>query len=279
MKRAFFIPLLSRAREQAVSSSALRKLLLVFIPCCLALAQSGLTPPRVGWLLDNGNRPRPVEGVAGNFWLGNAADDEAVSIGSSGAATMLKTPSEVIVLDAQGHVASRFRAPDGSAQFAFTTSGSPALAWFSQARELAYFQGPRLRRVPVNPSMLGGGVIALAESSTTRATLLIERERAISRVSVDLHTGLVRFETGLPGLHSPAYLAPDGTILALGDDDLVVRHPGGADIRLPFPLKPASFAPFGNGWVLAQSAPPEHPYAILIAPSREQVFQLPEAQK
>ena len=266
----------------------MKRALLVFIPCCLALgglalgglalAQSGLTPPRVGWVLDSGNHPRPLEGVAGNFWLGNSIENETVSIGSSGAAAVLKTAREVIVLDAQGRVVSKFPAPDGPAQFSFTASGSPALVWFSQTRELAYFEGSQLHRVPVNSSMLGGDVIALAELSTTRATLLIERERAISLVSVDLRTGFVRFETGLPGLHAPAFLASDGTILAAGHDDLVVRHPNSADIHLAFPVKPEAFTSLGNGWVLAQGAQSAH-YAIRVALSREQVFQLPEARQ
>lgn len=182
------------------------------------------------------------------------------------------------MLDAQGHIASKFPAPGALAQFAFTASGSPALVWLSQTRELMCFQESQLRRVPVNPSILGGDVIALAELSTTRATLLIERERAISRVSVDLRTGLVRFETGLPGLHAPAFLASDGTILAADQDGLVVRRPNSADIHLAFPVKPEAFTSLGNGWVLAQGAPSTH-YAIRIIPSREQVLQLPEAQQ
>jgi len=260
----------------------MKRALLLFISCylalgCLALAQSGLTPPRIGWLLDGNNHPRLVEGVAGSFWLGSPTENEAISLGSSGSAAILKTATDVIVLDAQGHVASKFAAPDGPAQFAFTASGSPALVWFSQTRELMCFQKSQLRRVPVNPSMLGGDVIALAEFSATRATLLIERERAISRVSVDLRTGLVRFETGLPGLHAPAFLASDGTILAADQDGLVVRRPNSADIHLAFPVKPEAFTSLGNGWVLAQGAPAAH-YAIRMIPSREQVFQLPEAQ-
>ena len=256
----------------------MKRALLLSISGCLAFAQSGLTPPRIGWLLDSSHRPRSVEGVAGNFWLGSSIENEAVSLGSSGIATFLKTAPEVIVLNAQGRAASRFPAPAGLAQFAFTASGSPALVWFSQTRELAYFEGSQLRRVPVNPSALGGDVIALAELSTTRATLLIERERAISRVSIDLRTGFVRFETGLPGLHAPAYLAPDGTILASDRDGLVVRHPNDADIHLAFPVKPTAFTSLGHSLVLAQGAQSAH-YAIRIAPSREQVFQLPEARQ
>ena len=55
------------------------------------MSQSGLTPPRIGFVRDAAGNVRPLFGISGNFWLGEKVAAGALSVASSGSFSILKT--------------------------------------------------------------------------------------------------------------------------------------------------------------------------------------------
>lgn len=54
------------------------------------LSQSGLTPPRIGFVRDGAGNVRPLFGISGNFWRGEKVATDGVSVASSSSFSILK---------------------------------------------------------------------------------------------------------------------------------------------------------------------------------------------
>jgi hypothetical protein len=74
----------------------------------VARAQSGLTPPQVGFMQDAANSFRPVYGIAGNFLPGDAVTGKVVSAAYSGSYGLVKTSSAIIVTDRTGSIVASY---------------------------------------------------------------------------------------------------------------------------------------------------------------------------
>src|SRR5277367_3684129 len=108
-------------------------------------AQHSLAPPEVGFLIESSGHVYPVNGLAGNFVLGRAAGSGIISAAFSGAFRMLKTDSALSVVNQHGRIVARMDAPAGPALFAFSTGGSPAVAYFPQSKTLQVWDGREFR--------------------------------------------------------------------------------------------------------------------------------------
>ncbi|HLJ47268.1 MAG TPA: hypothetical protein VKU01_14725 [Bryobacteraceae bacterium] len=130
--------------------------MLLYLAAGLAFAQPLITPPSVGVVRDSDGGIRVVLGTAGHFLLVDAVMQGAISAAFSGVAGLVKTGSEVLVLDAKFNITARYPAPSGPAVFAFTDTGTPAYASFpSTAEALQFGDGG----VPI-PSTDGQDIVA-----------------------------------------------------------------------------------------------------------------------
>jgi hypothetical protein len=237
-------------------------------------AQSGLTPPQIGFLRDSAYNVRPLLGISGNFWLGEIVAAGVVSAASSGCASMLKTATSLLVLNALGKPVGIAATASGTALFAFTPAGAPALAWLADSSELLRWNGSRFQLTPVTMAVLNGIVASVAAPDSSRAAFLVQRGQQLWVVDVSLLDGGVLFAANLPGVAAPALLLDDGTILYTGPSALVLRNSQGEERTIAFSGSAPQFTPMGQDWILIESAkPPDH---LGLRLSTGALFELPE---
>jgi hypothetical protein len=241
------------------------------------LSQSGLTPPRIGFVRDGAGNVRPLFGISGNFWLGEKVAAAALSVASSGSFSILKTARAILVYDALGGLVGRPTTAAGSALCAFTPAGAPAFAWLRDSGELLRWNSPRFQPTPVNAANLSGTVISLAAPDSSTAAFLVQRGTQVWRVDISVFDDAVVFAASLPRVTAPALLFDDGSVLHAGDAALVLRNAQGVERTIPFSGTAAQFTPLGSDWVLIDNGqPPAH---IALRVSTGAAFELPEVAR
>lgn len=155
----------------------MRTRLLVVLAAIGCFAQ--MSAPRIGFVRDVAGSLRPVHGVAGAFVLGEAIVKDVVSAASSGAYTIVKTETEVLVLEG-GEIQSRQEAPAAEAAFGFDAQGRPEWVRFAGGRCLLW----------ANKSLGEGSCPAVAEpeASIDRDELVVKRTHARLRIPNDVLT-------------------------------------------------------------------------------------------
>src|SRR5258708_35406702 len=88
----------------------------------------------------------------GNLRLGDSAAAGVQEASFSGSFGMLKTASTLIVIDRQGQVVASQDAPAGPALFAFSRTGTPALAYLADAGILLQWADGVFQQVSFVPS-------------------------------------------------------------------------------------------------------------------------------
>jgi len=239
----------------------------------LAAAQAGLTPPRIGFLRDSTGNVRALLGISGNFWLGAPVVGSAVSLASSGKASMLKTGESLRVLNALGHPLGRDWIASGPALFAFTPSGAPALAWLPDSGHLLRWNGLRFEPARTNLSELDGLVVSLAAPEPARAAFVVQRDQQLWRIDLSLFDGAILFAAALPGASAPALLLPDGSLVYTGKSAMILRDPEGHERTIAFNLAPVQFIPMGHDWILIETSQPHNQFVLRL--STGALFQLP----
>ena len=68
------------------------------------LAQSGISPPRAGYIRDDAGGLRPVYGVAGSFVLGDPIASGVISAAFSGRLGLAKTAGTLYAFDREGRL-------------------------------------------------------------------------------------------------------------------------------------------------------------------------------
>jgi hypothetical protein len=114
------------------------------------LAQSGIAPPRVGYIRDDAGGLRPVYGVAGSFVLGRPINERPViSAAFSGRLGLAKTAAALYAFSPEGRRLGRLAAMDGPAQFAFSPDGSEAIVYMPSTSEWFRWRSGGFQPVPV----------------------------------------------------------------------------------------------------------------------------------
>ena len=96
--------------------------LMVFALASFCHAQIGA--PQVGLITDANRSLRPVLGLAGNLLLGESLGEDCLSSASSGAFTLVKTSSSVLVLNRHGEIAMTAGEPRKA--FGLLTAAGPS---------------------------------------------------------------------------------------------------------------------------------------------------------
>ena len=238
----------------------------------LAAAQSGLTPPRIGFVRDSANRLRALLGISGNFWMGGTVARGVIDAASSGRASILQTRRGLIVVDTAGDPLSRPFPASGEALFAFSDDGSPALVWLRESGRLLRWTRRGFIAVPAADP--GGSVVSIAAPRASSAAFLVERDREVWRVDISLGDGALLFAAKLPGVSSPALLLDDGTLLFARNSSLVLRNPEGDERTIAFDNVAIRFAPVGRDWILIDTTTTTH---LVLRLSTGALFELPES--
>jgi len=139
------------------------------------LAQSGITPPRVGYIRDEAAALRPVYGVTGSFVLGRPINKRPViSAAFSGRLGLAKTAASLCAFDRDGRRLGRLAAADGPAQFVFSPDGSEAIVFLPDTSEWFRWRNGVFQAVPIEDAgelviptglALGGGKSLVAANN------------------------------------------------------------------------------------------------------------------
>jgi hypothetical protein len=220
-----------------------------------APAQS-LTPPLAGLISDSNHRLHRVFGVAGNFILGAEPAAEVQSSAFSGRFGLVKTPGAVLTLDHRGEVIQTSPAPEGPAVFAFDGRGTPALAYFPSTGELR-----DLRPGGESRTLEFSGVLGIR-----RSEVLLFLDGRLWRASAG---GMAPVSSDEFEQAPPALLRPDGTVLYVSGNDLVVAAPDGDERRLTLPEPCDRLEQMSAEWVQAGSS-----FAVRLEDLK--LYRLPE---
>ena len=241
----------------------------------MASAQSGLLPPRVGFLQDEGGSLRQVIGVRATFVLGEAFLDEVHSLAFSGRWGLAAAGEEILVFDAQGHIVNRQKAPVGKVLFAFDHAGQPALACFPETSELYLWSRGEFKPLPWGLLHVDGQVKAIAQSSRNIISLVVECDGVLWINNVSLARGHMRFGAILPGVTAPVLLLPDGSLIYGNGNDVVIRERDTSEKRLSGASPATAFELMGQDWIRIVSQPGSSGLALHLGKEGEQLYRLP----
>ncbi len=247
MKRRFFISLIAPA---------------------LALAQPLVTAPSLGAVRDSTGAVNAVVGIPGTFILSGAGVQNAVAAAFSGTAGLVKTDAEILVLDSTNQIAARYPAAGGPAQFAFDSTGTPALAYYSG--RLLQFAGGQAQAVD-----WGGDVLSIAVTAPRTASAIVRRGERIWRSDISLADADPGKEVLLVGVRSPAMLLGNGDVLFARKGEIVLRDGNGVERVASAGFEVSSFESMSKNWVVARTSGGGL-FAVQITPQSLNVFQLPE---
>jgi hypothetical protein len=227
--------------------------LLLLIVCLPLWAQSGLDRPQVGQMLDEQGFLWPVFGMGGSFTVDVASASRVLSTACTRALCLAKTNSAILT----GGAAKP--APLGGAKIAI--HGATAWIYFPKTRQFGLWRAGTLTLTELN---VDGEVLALQAGWK----LAVRRDSGVWIVSGD---GVIL--DSVPSEAGPVLLLDDGGVVYATSDSLVLRRPGGNEMRFATPSVNVLFQ-LGEGYVEARSGVAI--YALRTSTGREQLFQLPQ---
>jgi len=215
-------------------------------------AQSGLNRPRVGEMLDERGFLWPVFGVGGSFTVDDPRATRVLSTACSRMLCLVKTDSELLSGD------TAIAAPPGSAEIAI--HGMSAWIYFPQTRQFARWKAGALDLEDLN---IDGNVLSVQAGWK----LAVRRGAGVWIVS-----GAGAILDSLPSEAGPVLLLDDGGVAYATSDSLVLRRPGGNEMRFEAPGVDGLFQ-MGDGYLEARSGVAL--YALRTAAGRENLYLLP----
>lgn len=237
------------------------------------LAQPLLAPPQIGFIQDSGNALRPVNGIAGNFVLGDSTVGNVEAVSFSGSFGILKTYSTLSVVDRQGRVIATQDAPAGPALFAFSRTGVPALVYLPEANALLQWTDGAFQAVPLDPQT---NVVSIAAVEAGQAAFILQRDDGLWDVRIRLFTGEVISQTALAGVTAPVIMMATGNLIYADANGIVVRKPDGSEKHIDAQLPPTfGFQQMGDGWIQLRDLATTQQYAVRLTDGKEQFYVLP----
>jgi hypothetical protein len=233
------------------------KFLFILWSAC-ACAQSGIEVPAVGTMIDSSGAMRPVQGVAGNFWLGPVTASGVLSAACSERLCLAKTDSKI--LSATGET----DAPPGPAIFGL--SDHDGVVFFSETGTFARWHGDTLD--PLDWTV-NGEVLSIRLRGAETDIAVRRRDRRNGSVSIVRPDGSV--VDWVAATSGPVLLLKDGVLFATGNE-LVLRRQDASETRFEFTGAESITAMSPHyAAIRAGSAT----YALRTESGRESLFLLP----
>jgi len=230
------------------------RILPIFWAAVCACAQSVIEVPAIGAIIDASGALRPVQGVAGSFWLGPATVSGVLSVACSERLCLAKTDSKILSLTGETD------APPGPA--IFSLDGSEALAYFPETRTFARWHDDSLDSLDW---VVDGQVLSIRRSGG-EAEIAVRRDENVWIIHSD---GSI--VDGITATAGPVLLLAEGILYAT-PDELVLRHPDASEVR--FELAGAqSITALGPRYAAIRAG--DATYALRTEPGSEKLFLLP----
>ncbi len=217
-------------------------------------AQSSLTMPCLGKLVDPAGSLRDLCGVSGSLLLSEPAtgSEAVISAGFSRRAGFIKTARSLKIFE--GTVSWEIPAIAGAALFAFQSNGTPAFAYLVESGELLQWNGQALLPIPIQ---IEGQVVSIGVGADNGWLAIVRRQDALVVVSA-----------------SNVSAAAEGTFLISGGR--ILRYSNGAlglgDLSFPFDTPPSIVQWINEEWIHLGNS------VLRITPGKEGLFLLSEGK-
>jgi hypothetical protein len=246
-----------------------------------AWAQPAIAPPQLGFVEDSASLLRPAYGLAGNFVLGPSVAGKIVSEAFSGSVGLLKTDSSLAAFDSQGKLVASMGAALGPALFAFSPTGTMALAYIKSSNALIEWRGSAFAPLSLNGKEVATeAVLAIAFPAPFEASLIVQRKDTIWELNFPLGTIGTVSQKALIGVHAPVLALPTGDLVYSDARGVVVRRTDASEVHIPAML-PASFSlqQMNQDWIQLTDLNGSKRFAIHATPAREAFYELPESRQ
>jgi hypothetical protein len=248
----------------------------IFLAMCTipSIAGSNLSAPLVGIARDSQKQLRPVSGLAGNFVLRGAIDGKASNWAYSGSVGLVKTDTDLLMLDADGNVTRRQSAPQTDVIL------SPDSAFFPDTGELWHAN----RAVWIEPGAISGKVVALGMASRRGIEMAICRANHLWLLTLDVKTGAIMREAAPGGAIGEQACQParedslpllNDRLLFVNAHQLITQTTAGDERHMDIPASHrAQIHRAGEDWVQVEldNLPPK---MIRITGEGETIYGLP----
>jgi len=250
--------------------------LLVCAAC--GVAQPKFTAPIAGIVRDSHQQLRIVHAVSGTFILRDVVGATVADWAFDGNSGLVKTNAELLLIGANGGVVARRSAQQEAVL-------GPQSAFFPETHELWLAAANNVTKVPVEPAVIAGSVMALGPVSGRGVQLAVCRQDALWLLSVDTTHGQVTQELALGGTIGEHACIPSGggSLVLLADRmllatarALLVQTTAGLERKIP--ISATHVTRVGQHWVEAET-PGGPAHMIQITSYGERAFQLPAAKE
>ena len=246
-----------------------------------AWAQPGIAPPFLGFVEDSASALRPAYGVSGSFVLGPPVAGKIASVAFSGSLGLLKTDSSLAAFDSHGKFLASLAVASGPALFAFSPSGTTALAFIASTNELVEWRGSAFAPLEFHDREVAAStVLAIAFPTPFEASLIVQRKEAVWELNVPLGAAGISSQKALIGVRGPVLALPSGELVYRDASGIVARSPDGSEVHIAASL-PRSFSlqQMNRDWVQLTDLNGSAHFAIHTAAGREGFYQLPESTR
>ena len=227
----------------------MRQTLLILWSFC-AFAQTGIEVPTVGVIVGPSGSLWPVEGVAGNFWLGAATASGVLSASCSEQICLAKTDSKILSATGQAD------APSGPA--IFWVDRDDAIVFFPEAGAFARWHDDTLDPLDW---MVEGEVLSIRASH-----IAVRRNENVWIIRPDGAVADWVAETS-----GPVLLLADGILFAT-PDEIILRRRDASEVRFAL-TGTETITAMGLHYAAIRTG--NSTYAFRIDSGREQLFLLP----
>ena len=228
--------------------------------------------PRIGFACDAQGRISVVNGIAGNFVLGDMMGG-SVAFSWNGAIGVRKTDSALELWDSTGTVAATFDVPPGEAVIGFGPDNTTAWIYSPADRALVQVKPDGLQRVPAG--VIGEAVLALT-GGVTSVDIAIRREARLYIATFDVPSGSRTAEVSLAHTASSILFAGGGAIAGVDGSVVWITRADGSEWSVDTGVALTAMAWMGRDWI--QISAVDRQFALRLRPGSDPViFLLPQA--
>ncbi len=196
----------------------------------LAAGQS-ISAPLVAVFRDDSQHLQRALGVPEALTVRAASQPDVVWNSSfNGKSGIVKTATQIRILDETGAVANSFDAPEGDALFAFSGNGSPALVFFASTGDVWRVTADGLQDSPMPTVGLFDDVLAIDEASARDVGLVARSGEDFFIARMNFNTGEIITRATLPAITVAIAIGP--SFLLADERGLLLRSAAGQLTRL-----------------------------------------------
>jgi len=252
---------------------------LIFIALGASASCWAIDIPRIGYARDPRGMVRAIDGVSGNFLVGDpVAADAAVAFAWNGSFGVRKTETAVELWDSTGTKTATFDAAAGAVVIGFDRSNAQTAWMYSRsARTLWQLTTAGLDGAPVSLAK-GEEVLAVSGSSLASIEIALRRGVGIFVATFDKAGGSRTAERALGGVPASLQilLLPDGSILGVTGAQVWLRRADGSQWMSATGHDVRELAWMGREWI--QLSGPGVQLALRIRAGSDPVLYIIPAQ-